>query len=108
MDILDETPEDVESALDEIGVKRDEKTVILGILGWAKRMSENFGETIIDRNDNQFDWGQALCRERFGPDWQQYMQNNNISKPTNADLDRALEWENGITPDWINRIERTS
>jgi hypothetical protein len=106
MDILDERPEDIEEALDEIGVERDEKTVILGILGWAKRMSENFGETIFDNHGNQFDWGQALCREQFGPNWHQHMQTNNISKPTNADLDRALEWENGVTPDWIDRIEK--
>jgi hypothetical protein len=105
MDIINENPDVISEALDEIGVERDEKTVIIGVLGWAKRMAEKNGDTVIDKNGAKLDWGQALCREQFGINWQNYMQTNNISKPTNADFDKALEWEHGATPEWVDKYE---
>jgi hypothetical protein len=104
MDELLEQPEEViEEAVQKIDLLPEQKQVVVSVLEWAKRMSKNYGNTVLDKNNKQYDWGQALCRERFGINWESHMRTNNIAIPTQEDLNRALEWEDGNAPDWVKR-----
>lgn len=82
-----------------------EKNVINEIFGWVKRMSEKNGSIVISKDGTKYDWGQALCREQFGKEWQSYMIENNIRIPTEQDLEKAIKWENGEIPDWVEITE---
>ena len=82
-------------------LSKNEKQIVLAVIEWANRMSISNGKTVIDSNEKRFDWGQALCREQFGPNWINHMINNNIIIPTQEDLDKALDWEKGNKPDWV-------
>jgi hypothetical protein len=77
-----------------------DKEVINGILEWVNRMNLAHGNTIKDKDGNEYDWGQALCRECYGEDWSNYMVENNIRYPEQKELDRAIKWENGEIPEW--------
>lgn len=79
-----------------------ERTVVHYVLEWAKRMGEANGRVVVDVSGMKYDWGQALCREQFGPDWINYMRTQNIIVPDEDDLERALEWEQGVKPDWVS------
>ena len=103
MDIREEDEEKVEEALDEMELLPEQKLVVMEIFEWVKRMSEKHGPTIHSTNGEEYDWGQALCREQFGANWQQYMVEHNISMPTRKDLERAIEWEEGNVPDWVEQ-----
>jgi hypothetical protein len=73
------------------------------IFEWVKRMTEKHGPTVRCKTGKTYDWGQALCREQFGELWRNYMLFNNISIPTRKDLERAIEWEEGNIPDWLDQ-----
>ena len=70
------------------------------VIGWVERMSAKHGGTVIDATSGKaLDWGQALCREFYGPDWAKLVEDD----PTAAEVVRAQAWENGDWPDWVAR-----
>ena len=104
MDELLEQPEEIiQEAVQKLDLLPEQKQIVINVLEWAKRMSQKYGDIVLDHNNKQYDWGQALCRERFGINWESYMRNHNIAIPTQDDLDRALEWEDGNIPDWVKK-----
>ena len=105
MDITQESNEVVEEAVDQMSLEEQQKQVVLGVFEWVKRMNEKHGNTVYSISGELFDWGQALCREQFGEDWQNYMISNNILMPTQEDLDRAIRWEEGEVPEWVRSNE---
>jgi len=100
-ELLDQPKEVIEEAMNQIELLPEQKIIIVSIIEWAKRMTKLYGETITDKSGKTYDWGQALCREQFGIDWENYMRTRNIAIPTKSDLERALAWEQGDIPDWI-------
>jgi len=103
MNITEADSEMIEEALEDMDLFAEHKIVILDIFEWVKRMTEQNGSVVYAKDGEKLDWGQALCREQFGTDWKHYMMENNISIPTKVDLERALEWENGNIPDWVDQ-----
>jgi len=100
-DLTEQPVEVIEEAVNELELLPEQRLVVMGIFEWVKRMTEKFGPTVHSKSGERFDWGQALCREQFGINWMQDMQTMNIYMPTKKDLDRAIEWENGDVPEWI-------
>ncbi len=40
------------------------------VIDWIGRMTARFGPSVFDHElGRQWDWGQALCREQYGPGW---------------------------------------
>jgi hypothetical protein len=77
---------------------------------WGRRMAKtNDGivyDNVLDRN---WDWGQALCRELYGTDWQthpEFLAADEALYPPKEAIERALAWENGEWPDWVEIPER--
>jgi len=103
MDIIEANSEQVEEVLEDMDLFAEHKVIIVGIFEWVKRMTGKYGSIVKTIEGTELDWGQALCREQFGTDWEQYMLQNNITMPTKADLEKAIEWEEGNIPDWVNQ-----
>jgi len=101
MDITENSSEVVEDALGSMDLLPEQQMVILEVFEWVKRMSNEHGPTVRSKDGTTFDWGQALCREQFGSNWQKHMTLHNIAAPTKQDLERAKRWENGEVPDWV-------
>jgi len=89
-----------------INLSEEEKAIVMAILEWAQRMTEEYGSIIVAKDNQKYDWGQALCREMFGVNWNSYMVEKNILIPTQKDLDRALEWEKGDIPEWVAKYSK--
>ena len=101
MDIIEAPNEVVENALGSMELLPEQQVVILEVLEWVKRMRTKNGPIVRAKDGEEFDWGQALCREQFGVEWKKYMCIHDIAAPTKNDLDRAIRWEKGEIPDWI-------
>jgi hypothetical protein len=101
-DLFEQPNEVIEEAVNELDLLPEQKSVVMEIFDWVKRMTESFGPTVNSTTGEEYDWGQALCREQFGPNWQHHMVSHNISMPTRDDLNRAIEWEKGNVPDWVS------
>ena len=70
------------------------------VLRWIDRMTVRYGHGVWAENGKFYDWGQSLCVEMYGYDhenWPDY--------PTSEDVERALEWENGDIPSWVDRYD---
>lgn len=75
------------------------------ILNWIQRMSYKFGGIVYTKNGKKLDWGQALCRERWGKNWNKILTEKNIIHPDNKDIKIAKEWEkSGIFPLWAKQL----
>ena len=86
----------------EMGIQNlpiDEQRRVNWVLDWTTRMARKHGGTVYEKQGKSWDWGQALCRECYGPDW------NNIvpETPTWNDIARAKRWEEGEIPEWVNQ-----
>jgi len=75
---------------------------------WTDRMAQKYGGTVYDKESPQtWDWGQALFRELYGPDWMNnpdFWEENDRDpdQPCNPEtLERAKAWEAGDVPDWV-------
>ena len=71
------------------------------VLAWVNRMNEAYGPSVFDKTGNEMDWGQALAREAYGPDWVVYLTTHNIIALDETVLQKALNWERGEVPDWV-------
>ena len=70
------------------------------IIDWIGRMTKKHGSVVYERDRHQWwDWGQALCREQYGKEWNKL----NLVDVTNDDILRAQTWENGEIPDWVDQ-----
>ena len=70
------------------------------MLDWIIRMGRKHGGTVWEKEPRRsWDWGEALCRERYGPDSSRWPDS-----PTRDDMDRAAQWETeDAWPDWAVR-----
>ena len=77
-------------------LSQDELNRVAWVMAWVIRMAEKHGGTVCEKG-RAWDWGQALCRECYGENWQDVVPET----PTRDDIKRAMQWENGDIPDWV-------
>lgn len=74
------------------------------ITSWVSRMQAgNSGWVYDNETGKRWDWGQALCREMYGPDWNDdegYKEEGCQDMPNQSTINRAERWESGDWPDW--------
>jgi len=79
----------------------DEQKRVRWVLDWTERMAKKHDGIVYEKGFKTWDWGQALCRECYGPDWMTVVPET----PTWRDIARAQRWENGEIPDWVNQVD---
>ncbi|MEM3452120.1 MAG: hypothetical protein QW835_00640 [Candidatus Hadarchaeum sp.] len=82
-------------------MKQDLDPETVAVIKWIRRMASKYGGIVYGKDGKTYDWGQALMRECYGPDWC-YL---NLDKPTLQDVSRALAWENGEWPEWAKKCD---
>jgi len=84
------------------------------LIGWTSLMARTYGGIVYDKGGKQWDWGQALCREIHGPDWNTSEDFAKICaipewEPVPSDiLLRARTWATGNWPSWVDRDRENS
>lgn len=69
------------------------------VIAWIDYMIDKYGTgTVYEKGGLSWDWGQALARECYGPDWNSLVEDN----PTEEDMERAIDWALGDWPDWVD------
>lgn len=77
----------------------EEAEVVESIINWIGRMAHKHGGTVYEKDVYlPLDWGQAIARECYGPDWNDIVPES----PTRDDLHGAILWENGDVPNWVD------
>ena len=75
------------------------------VIDWIDRMATRYGGIVYDLElGRSWDWGQALCRQVYGPDWMhnsEYLANGD--DPSYEAVEAAREWEAGSWPEWAER-----
>ncbi len=79
----------------------EEQSRVRWVIDWTSRMAKRYGGTVYDKNGQRWDWGQALCRECYGEDWNNEIERLDIETPSLEDIDRAKRWEAGELPEWF-------
>lgn len=74
-----------------------ENPYIQQIIDAIDRLIDKYGQPIID--GPEVDWGQVLCRMRFGPHWSSH--SGLRDGPTNQDIINCSRLERGEWPVWI-------
>ena len=78
------------------------------VIDWVVRMGRKFGGTVWERGGKDWDWGQALCRDVYGPDWSKsaaFKADDGLSVPPPALVEAARRWEAGQWPTWAHKPE---
>jgi len=79
-------------------LQEDERKRVDWVINWIFRMTQKYGATVLDKNGKTWDWGQALCRECYGEDWN---DNPNLpDTPSWEDVSKAKRCEEKLW-DWI-------
>lgn len=72
------------------------------VIEWIGRMTTQFGPNVLDMETGRvWDWGQALCRAQYGPDWS--TRRDLPDEPTDTAVSIARQWEGGAWPEWADR-----
>jgi len=72
------------------------------IIDWISRMAQTYGGSVYTKEGKCLDWGQAICYEQYGKDWNKYLDDNDIEDPDEESLRLAKKWESGEHPDWVD------
>ena len=72
------------------------------LVEWCNRMSKMHGSIVYDKNGDKLDWGQAICREWYGENWKELVDDNIPIEQLKKVVKRADEWEKGSIPDWVD------
>lgn len=78
------------------------------LIDWCSRMAQKYGG-IIWEDDKAMDWGQAICRAAYGPDWvnnADFKQFNEMPADEPAPdyvIETARQWEAGEWPEWVTK-----
>ncbi|MFA5313251.1 MAG: hypothetical protein WC375_08070 [Methanomassiliicoccales archaeon] len=84
-----------------MNLTKEQRENVVFVLNWVNRMSQLYGDTVHDKEGVAYDWGQALCRECYGVEWDKFMMENNIRMPGSDEVAKAKSWEAGEIPDWV-------
>ena len=82
----------------------DEQRRIKWVINWTSRMAEKYGGIVYEKATKEmvgrsWDWGQALCRECYGLNWNDIV----LDSPTWDDIGVATRWEQGEIPSWVDQ-----
>jgi len=79
------------------------------LVDWTGRMARKYGGTVYDKETGKtWDWGQALAREMYGPNWNNdpdFLEESEKDphEPCNREVvERAKRWEAGDFPEWVD------
>ena len=81
------------------------------VCDWISRMAHKYNGIVYEKETEekvgkQWDWGQALCREIYGPGWNddpQFKEDGENGAPFMEHVIVAIRWENGEWPEWVDR-----
>ena len=75
------------------------------VIEWIGRMSRKYGGTVTTNDGEKLDWGQALCRARYGKDWNKITTEEGIEEPDDEAVTIAMKWERKEKiPNFINSL----
>lgn len=81
------------------------------LVEWTSRMAKKYGGIVYDKEMGKtWDWGQALAREMYGPEWNKnsdFEKEDEQDSPNPETVERAKRWEAGEHPKWA-RYEKPS
>ena len=72
------------------------------VVDWVHRMAGKHGGIVHDIDGPSLDWGQALCRGRYGLGWNAILSSEQIESPDLDAIVLAAGWERGSLPDWMD------
>ena len=80
------------------------------LISFTSAMANNYGGVVVEKETGKrMDWGQALCREVYGPGWNEdpkFLEENEIpnTEPAPAkSVAVAKSWAGGEWPDWVDK-----
>lgn len=76
------------------------------IFEFIDKMVKKYDGVVYAKDGKRYDWGQALCRARYGENWKndpEYLQENESSEPFPETINLAKEWLKGNVPDWVDQ-----
>ena len=82
------------------------------LIDWCGRMAAKYGGTVYDGN-KRLDWGQAMCRQAFGPDWMndddfKSFDNSSSDEPASGYvIEVCKRWESGEWPQWAKAGDKS-
>ena len=78
-----------------------EEARINWVIDWITRMARKYGGVVYEKDGNRWDWGQALCREVYGKNWESLVPES----PPLEDIEIAKGWESGQipVPEWVDQ-----
>lgn len=68
------------------------------IINWIKEMANYHGGIVVSKEQDLYDWGQALMRERHGKNWNAHSDDI----PDEKCLKIADDWREGKEPEWVD------
>ncbi len=72
------------------------------MIDWINRMAKKHGGIVANREGGlNMDWGQAICYGRYGPNWSEIMNKDQIVDPDSEAVELAKQWEDGELPEWM-------
>lgn len=78
------------------------------LANWTRRMANKFGGSVFDiETGKAWDWGQAICREVYGPEWansEQFQIADESGIVPEEITHAALAWENDNWPEWALQV----
>lgn len=74
---------------------------------WSERMTARYGPVVYERGQDEvmgrvYTWGQALCRQWHGTDFEAKMKELGETIPTWKMINMARGWDCGMLPPWID------
>ena len=70
-------------------------------------MATKHGGTVVDKSGQQWDWGQALCRQLYGTDWmndEEFHRSGDLDVAPQYVLDECERWAAADShPNWVEQ-----
>lgn len=71
------------------------------VISWVKKMADKYGVTVTCKDGEKLDLGQALCRVRYGKNWNTTLEEEGIESPDDESVRIAEKWLNGEIPNFV-------
>ena len=71
------------------------------IIEWTNRMCLKYDGICYEKNGLKWDWGQAITRAVYGPNWNNIMDDEPSVDILKKAVQIAKDWEVGNPPEWF-------